>query len=128
MASIGKRLKVLEGKQDAAASRWEIPIEVQTLLKAQERHRAREEGEEPPPYSPEEIADLRQSDIETVAGSLRDDVGWQSPEARALLDEWEEDARRRLDRAEGLPPERWGEVWGEDEEETDEEERSKVDG
>ncbi len=118
MGSVDKRLRALEGKKDAAASRkWEIPIEVQTLLKAQDRYRAREQGKEPPPYSREEIAELRQSDIRTAAGSFRDDVGWQSPEARALLDEWEESARRRLDMAEGLPPERWGEVWGDDEHE-----------
>jgi hypothetical protein len=30
-----------------------------------------------------------------------------------MLDEWEEDARRRLAEAEGLPPERWGEDYEE---------------
>ncbi len=129
MASIDRRLaRLQEKKKDAAASRpWEIPIEVQTLLKAQDRYRAREQGKEPPPYSREEIAELRQSDIEIVAGSLRDSVGWQSPEAQRAIVEWEGLARRRLDAAEGLPPERWAEVWGDDEEETDEE-RSDLDG
>jgi hypothetical protein len=40
-----------------------------------------------------------------------------TPEAQHMLDEWEGDARRRLERAEGLPPERWGEVWGSEDEE-----------
>jgi hypothetical protein len=38
-------------------------------------------------------------------------------EAQQALNEWEEEARRRLAEAEGLPPGRWGEVWGSKDEE-----------
>jgi hypothetical protein len=38
----------------------------------------------------------------------------QSEEGRAKLKEWEEEAHRRLEQAENLPPERWSEVWGVD--------------
>jgi hypothetical protein len=85
-------------------------------------HRARIEGEEPPEYSWEEILEMRRQDLETVAGngaeaSLRDSIGWQTPEAQRMLGEWQEDARRRVQKAEGLPPERWHEVWGSEDEE-----------
>ncbi len=61
-------------------------------------------------------------DIETVEGrgteaQLRESIGWQSPEAQHSLNEWEQEARRRLELAKDLSPERWGEVWGVDEEE-----------
>jgi hypothetical protein len=86
------------------------------------RCQARTEGKEPPSYTQEEIEERRRQDLETVAGngaeaSLRASIGWQSPEAQQRLDEWEEDARRRVEKAKDLPPERWGEVWGVDEEE-----------
>jgi hypothetical protein len=86
------------------------------------RHQARREGKEPPPYTQEEIEEMRRSDIETVEGrgveaQLRESIGWQSLEAQQSLDKWEQKARRRVEKAKGLPPERWGEVWGVDEEE-----------
>ena len=64
---------------------------------------------------------MRRSDIESVEGrgveaQLRESIGWQSPEAQQALDEWEQKARRRVEKAKGLPPERWGEVWGVDDE------------
>jgi hypothetical protein len=65
---------------------------------------------------------MRRDDLETVAGEgfeaqMRENAGWQTEGGQALLDAWEEEARRRLDAAEGLPPERWHEVWGVDDEE-----------
>ena len=62
---------------------------------------------------------MRRWDLETVEGrgveaQLRDSPGWQSEEARDLLSGWEEGARRRLEASEGLPPERWHEVYEHD--------------
>ncbi len=72
-------------------------------LKAVERYRARERGEELPAYTQEELEALREHDLENVAGGgavgqLRASAGWKSPEGRELLDAWEEAARRRLAR------------------------------
>ncbi len=65
---------------------------------------------------------MRRSDMESVEGrgveaQLRESIGWQSPEAQQSLNEWEQEARRRVEKAKYLPPERWVEVWGVDEEE-----------
>jgi hypothetical protein len=101
---------------------FSLPIEVRVYLRAIERQRALEDGKEPPPYSREEIEAMHRWDLETVEGrgaktQLRDTPGWQSEEARALLESWEEGARRRLAVTDGLPPERWGEVYEHDEDE-----------
>ena len=117
-SSLGRRLEKLEaGAEKDTASRWEVPIETRLYLTMVARHQARAEGEEPPPYTHEEIEEMRRSDIETVEGrgteaQLRASIGWQSPEAQQSLDEWEQEARRRLELAKDLPAERWGEVWG----------------
>jgi hypothetical protein len=120
--SIERRLKKLEGGVSDANSEWVTPIEVLVHCKAVERHQALRDGKEPPAYSREEVAALREWDIETVAGEgfeaqMRENAGWQTEEGQALLDLWEQEARRRLKAAEGLPPERWPEVWTEDEDE-----------
>jgi hypothetical protein len=83
---------------------------------------ARAEGKEQPPYTQEKILELRRQDLEIVSGtgvevSLRDSIGWQSPEVQQSLDEWEQAARRKLELAMDLSPERWCEVWGVDDEE-----------
>jgi hypothetical protein len=106
-----------------------IPIEVRILTKAVARHQAQKEGREAPPYTQEELEEMRRDDLETVAGEgfeaqMRENAGWQTEEGQALLDAWEEDAHRRLDAAEGLPPEEWHLVWGVDDEEEDEPDRS----
>lgn len=114
-----KRLERLEAENsDGFApdpSYWAAMV----LCKHHERLTARREGREPPPYSQEEIEEMRRDDLEVAAGGgvvgwLREGGGWQSEEARAKLDGWEQDARRRLEQAESLPPERWCEVWGAD--------------
>ncbi len=99
-----------------------MPIGTRLYLTTIARQQARRESKEPPPYAQEEIEERRRWDLETVAGngaeaSLRDSIAWQTPEAQQMLGEWEEDARRRVEKAKDLPPERWGEVWGVDEEE-----------
>jgi hypothetical protein len=116
-----RRLERLEAEAGKGAlSRWEVPIGLRAYLTMVARCQARTEGKEPPEYSWEEIEEMRRQDLETVSGigadaSSRDSIGWQTPEAERMLDEWQEDARRRVQKAEGLPPERWGEIWGVDE-------------
>ncbi len=118
MRDAKKRLEKLEaGAERGTASQWEVPIETRVYLTTVARHQARKEGKEPPPYTQEEILEMRRSDIETVEGrgveaQLRESIGWQSPEAQQSLNEWEQEAWRRLEKAKDLPPERWGEVWG----------------
>jgi hypothetical protein len=117
--SVHKRLEKLEAQGSDADSKWVIPMEVCILAKAVERHQVRNYGREPPPYAQEEIEEMRRDDLEVAAGGgvvgwLREGGGWQSKECRAKLDGWEEEAYRRLEQAENLPPERWCEVWGVD--------------
>ncbi|MBA3472831.1 MAG: hypothetical protein M3491_12165 [Actinomycetota bacterium] len=101
MASLRERLGRLEAR--APAARLErIPVVISVLLTATERHRAVLRGEEPPPYSPEELEEMHREDLEVVAGGgvvgyLRESGGWDSPESAAVLDQWEEDARRRVE-------------------------------
>jgi hypothetical protein len=120
--SIERRLQKLEGGTSDANSEWVTPIEVSVHCKAVERSQALRDGKELPAYSREEIAAMRQWDLETVEGKgvearLRDSPGWRTPGSQELLDEWEEEARRRHEATEGLPPERWHEVWSVDDEE-----------
>jgi hypothetical protein len=89
------------------------------LFKAIARDQARKEGEELPPYTQEEIEEMRRDDLEVAAGGdvvgvFRESGGWQFEEALELLDSWERDAHRRLRQAQNLPPKRWCEVWGAD--------------
>ncbi len=101
-----RRLERLEAARGAGETPYEVPMTTLLYLKAVERYRAHECGEEPPAYSPDELAALHAEDLETVSGGgavgqLRGSAGWQLPEGADLLDSWEEDARRRLERVEG---------------------------
>jgi hypothetical protein len=114
-----RRLQALEAKEANDGSGWTIPIEARVLMTAVARCHGLEDGKRPPRHAQEEIAHLRESDLEDAAGGgvvgqLRDSPGWQSEEARELLDSWEEGARRRLKSSEGLPPERWHEAYERD--------------
>jgi hypothetical protein len=116
---IKRRLGELEARIQTEARRGETPSEVSVLLKVVARQQAREEGKETPPYTQEEIEEMRRDDLKIAAGDgvvgwLREGAGWRSKEARAKLDEWEQDAHRRIEQAQNLPPERWSEVWGVD--------------
>ncbi len=104
-----RRLERLEAARGTQKAPYEVPLPTRLYLKAVERYRARERGEEPPAYSPDELAALHADDLETVAGggavgSMRASVGWKSPEGRELLDAWEEAARQRLVRVEEGEP------------------------
>ena len=115
-----RRLEALE--TGSTGSYWVTPVEVLVHTKSVERYQALRDGKEPPAYSREEVAALREWDLETVEGRgvearLRDSLGWRTPGSQELLDEWEEEARRRLEAAKGLPSEIWAEVWGANEEE-----------
>ncbi|MDP9458118.1 MAG: hypothetical protein M3Q60_20625 [Actinomycetota bacterium] len=102
-----RRLERLEAARGVEKAPYEVPLPTRLYLKAVERCRARENGEEPPAYSPDELAALHAEDLEAAAGGgtvgqLRGSAGWQTPEGADLLDSWEEGARRRLARvAEG---------------------------
>lgn len=79
-----ERLEQLEDQQGRTAP-WQVPPTVLVLLKAIERERARKDGTELPPYTQEELEELRRQDLETVAdrgavGTYRDTAGWQNPE------------------------------------------------
>lgn len=105
--SLERRLSDLEARSSSAE--WEVPIGVRIHLKAVERHRARECGEEPPAYSREELEHMHAQDLAEAAGGglvgkLHADAGWSSPESLELLNAWEKDARRRLERVEGGEP------------------------
>ncbi len=98
-----RRLKRLEVTRGAGEAPYEVPMTTRLYLKAVERYRAHERGDDLPAYTQEELEALRADDLETVAGggavgSMRVSAGWKSPEGRELLDAWEEDARRRLAR------------------------------
>ncbi len=100
-----RRLERMEAVRRAENTPYEAPVEVRIYLKAVQRHRARKDGEEPPAYTQEELGALHAADLETVAGGgavgqLRESGGWESPEGAAILDCWEDDARRRLARVE----------------------------
>ncbi len=100
-----RRLERLEAARGAGEAPYEVTMSVRIYLKAVERHRAHENGEVPPAYAPDELAALHAEDLDTVAGGgavgqLRDSGGWEFPEGAALLDSWEDDARRRLARVE----------------------------
>jgi hypothetical protein len=123
--NLKRRLEHLEGQAEKMSapdegggeSYWAAMV----LCKHVERHQARIAGEEPPPYTQKEIEEMRRSDIESVEGwgveaQLRESIGWQTQEAQQALDEWEREAQRRVQKAKDLHPERWGEVWGVDEE------------
>ncbi len=50
-----------------------------------ERYQARENGEDPPAYAPDELTALHAKDLNTASGggmvgALRDSGGWESPE------------------------------------------------
>ncbi len=103
--SLERRLSDLEAKASRTDPRRQAPIEARLLCKAVARYQARENGEELPAYSPDEIQHLYEDDVATVAGSgvageLRAGAGWESPEALEMLAAWEEAARRRLERIE----------------------------
>jgi hypothetical protein len=122
VGSLESRCRRLEEQTERANSQWEVPMYTRIYLKHIERHRARKEGHEPPPFTQEEIEYLYQEDLDAASGEgvvafYRESLGWQSEEAQAMLDEWEEGARRRVEKAKDLPPSRWCEVWGAEEDE-----------
>ena len=97
--SIERRLAGLEARASEANSEWVVPIEVSVHCKSVERSQARRDGKEPPAYSPEEVAAMRQWDLENVAGEgfeaqMRDSPGWRTPGSQELLDAWEEATAR----------------------------------
>jgi hypothetical protein len=66
--SIRRRVGRLEDQTKKASSEWKIPLVVRLVTKEVERSEARREGREPPPYTQEEIEEMRQNDLETIGG------------------------------------------------------------
>lgn len=107
--SLERRLSDLEARVSGTDVQREIPMEVRLLLKAVERHQARENDEEPPPYTQAELEEMHRDDLAEAAGGgmvglLRDSAGWTSSESLEILDAWEEGARQRLERVGGGEP------------------------
>jgi hypothetical protein len=101
MGSIGRRLQRLEANRRAAEGGYEIPPYTLLYLKHVENARREMDGLEPVPHTAEEEELEAEHDrelLESDCYGLRDDPGWQSPEARAMLDHWERDAREDLER------------------------------
>ncbi len=95
MASVNERIFRLEAK---AVPRAAVPPAMDRLLDAVEDARREIAGLPllPRPYT---AAD-REDDIhflEEVLPKYRTDEGWQSEEARAILDGWEEKTRAKLE-------------------------------
>jgi hypothetical protein len=74
-------------------------------MKASARHQAAEEGKPLPPWSERELLELYRDDLELVNGHgvielYRTAPGWQDRGqeggGQEMLDEWEQDARKRL--------------------------------
>jgi hypothetical protein len=115
--SFERRLRQLEARLRDSGATPSTPLELRVYFSTMERLKAREEDRQPRSYTQEEIEHLRRGDLEIAAGGgvvglLRHSVGWKSDDCQAGLDAWEEDARRRVEAAKDLPPERWREVWG----------------
>ncbi len=58
-----RRLRGCAGAGKDATSRWEVLIETHVYLTTIARQQARAEGKELPPYTQEEIEEMRRSDI-----------------------------------------------------------------
>lgn len=95
--SLRGRLEALEaagvGRKDAAES--EATPELERYFAELENSQRVRAGLEPLeiPYTREELA----NDL-TMIEEARSDAGWQTPEARALLDAWERDVREKLEK------------------------------
>ena len=102
MGSLDNRLERLEG---AAARRsgkqaQGTPYYLQRYFKELANLRRREAGLEPHPYTPEDLEDDRRC-LEEIIPRYRASPGWQSEEAQAMLDHWEEHIRDNLEK--GIP-------------------------
>lgn len=101
--SLKRRLKWLEERSEARAVGGEDAEKRRRVLalhfKSYENARRELEGSQPLPLTEEEERWEWESDQEFLAEhlpQLRADPGWQDKAARAVLDYWEEDTKRRL--------------------------------
>jgi hypothetical protein len=65
-----------------------------------ENHQREQAGLPPIPYTEEELAWERESDLQFLQDGLpklRASPGWQSAEAQARLDEWEQHIKEKLE-------------------------------
>jgi hypothetical protein len=98
VASVNERLFRLEAK---AAPLHEVPPAMDRLLDAIEDARREIAGLPPLPSEARPYTAAEREDdihfLEEVLPKYRTDEGWQSEEARAILDGWEEKTRAKLE-------------------------------
>ncbi len=102
MGSLERRLEALEACLSPPESRRRvhIPRSMERYWHAIDNARRVQSGFNPLPDLPYTEEDY-EDDLRTLhehIPALRDSVGWQTEEARALLDEWERDLREQLER------------------------------
>lgn len=97
MGHLEKRIERLEtadaGRKDAEES--EATPQLRRYFEALENVKREQVGLEPLeiPYTREEL----ENDL-TMIEEMRDDPGWQTPEAQALLNQWERDIREKIEK------------------------------
>ena len=96
MGSIERRLRRLEERASANKG-WRMPHYLEPYFRASENLQRKEAGLPPLPYS----KDDRRDDEEFLRETLpfyRASPGWQTQEARRVLDEWKRNTHERLRR------------------------------
>ena len=94
MASVNERLGRLEARTKPS---YEVPVYLALYLKELENIQRTQEGLDPIALTPEEEAERERGDrrfLEEYIPHVRAQGG--SPETLALIDEWEERARREM--------------------------------
>jgi hypothetical protein len=94
MASIDDRLARLEARTKPS---YVVPLYLRTYLKEFENIQRTQEGLDPIPLTPEEEAESERGDrefLEECIPRMRAQGG--SPETLAMIDEWEEHAKREM--------------------------------
>lgn len=94
LAKLKRTLERLE-KRYAAEDEYRTPRYLDRYFKELENIRRREAGLEPLPYTEEDQEDDRRFLVETIP-AYRAEPGWQTKEAQALLDAWEQKIREKL--------------------------------
>jgi hypothetical protein len=99
--AIEERIRRLEANRRPPTRPYETPPGVLLFLKRMDNARRQMDGLEPVPLTAEEEALEAEHYRELLASNcygLRDDPGWKTDEARAVLDHFERTARENLKR------------------------------
>ena len=103
-------------REQHGSSVYKPPSGMALALKQDFRQRAMAEGSRPEPYTHEEVLRLYAEDVATVEGrgwvaECAGAEGWQTVEAKEILEGWIEHARQNLKRLEELSEDRWHDVY-----------------